>query len=91
MTYQKLSKLLTDIKPGRLVTIEWLDAVFTMDKDEHQEQYQKDGGIILYTSGHLVAFNENGITVCAELNKDKTPSRDFNTIPLGMVKGVTTY
>lgn len=74
---------------GDLIEIKWLDACFFLESDENQEQVQADGGVVLYTVGFIVELNDNGVTVVGELDADREPHRDFNTIPRGMILEIT--
>lgn len=75
-------------KEGDIVEIKWVDAVFHSEVCSSLEKSVDNGGDVMTLVGYVYKQNKKGLTLCGELDEDGKPHRDFNVIPLGMVKSI---
>jgi hypothetical protein len=66
---------------GEIYKLVWKDAVFYPDADSVNVKHFENGGESLTAVGYLVNHNENSVLLCAELDGEMKPNRDFNLIP----------
>lgn len=76
------------LKPGTLVEILWLDALFDLEPDkEDRKKYQKQGGCLVKTVGYIDKADKNGISSYNELFEDGS-FRGWTIVPTGMILNV---
>lgn len=76
------------LKRGYLVEVTWLDAAFCVDLSDFSEKDLRQGGCPIISTGYIAGMNNKAFVLVAELDEDRTPSRDFNLIPKCLVQKV---
>ena len=75
----------------RIVEITWADA-WVSSGDMSVKKAQSCEPIITHTIGYLIAENQHGVTVSADIyEKDKKNVKIVNFIPWGMVEEYVEY
>ena len=75
------------VKVGDLVEVTWEDVCSYNDLAEVEEDVARKGWI-MHTIGFVAAISKTHILLCAELDWERKAFRDFNRIPLSIVKRI---